>query len=306
MKAMKAKKILQFVLTLAMVVIFAGTSFAEKKKVAVMGFDDGTLDHWWGDTWKVGDGIADMFVTSLVKMGRFSVIERQQLEKVMKEQSLGLSGMIDPKQAKEVGKLAGVDYLITGKVTVFETHKKEMKAGKLFGDALGGMQVDTTEGNCQVDARMIDVKTGEIVSADMGKGQSSKSGVSFNQGDLQGMEFGGSDFESNVLGAATRKSVDDLAAKFGAAVGLVGSVASIEANGSVYIDLLKSDGIKNGMKFTVKRKTGTMMIKGEEKAKWSDVGEIEVTEAGDEYSVAKTKSGGPFQVGDQVKAKEGK
>lgn len=299
---MNLKNMFRGLVSLLLVVFLSGISFADKKKVAVMGLDDGTVEHWWGEEMKVGNGISDMLVTSLVKMGRFSVIERQEIEKVMKEQSLGLSGMVDPAQAKEVGKLAAVDYVITGKVTLFEVKKEEMKAGKLFGSALGGASVETTKGLCQIDVRIVDVQTGEIIMAEQGKGESSKSGVSFNQGDLAGMEFGGSDFEGTVLGAATRKSVDDVAAKFAAAVPLVGSVASVEADGSVIIDLLKSDGLKKGMKLTIERKGKTMMIKGKEVTKWDPVGEIEVMDAGDEYSTAKVKSGTP-QVGDQVKVK---
>lgn len=293
---MKAKKVLQFVLILALVAVFAGTSFAEKKKVAVMGLDDGTVEHWWGDEMKVGDGISDMLVTSLVKMGRFSVIERQQLEKVMKEQSLGLSGMIDPSQAKEVGKLAGVDYLITGKVTLFEVKKDTMKAGKF----LGGANIDTTKGLCQLDVRIIDVQTGEIIVAEQGKGESSKSGISFNQGDLAGMEFGGSDFEGTVLGAATRKAVDDIAAKFGAKAPLVGSVADVQP-GKVIIDLLASEGMKKGMKVLIRRKIGSIVIKGVEKPKYEEGSELFVIETSEDYTTCGVKvQKGEIAVGDQV------
>ena len=60
---------------------------------------------------------------------------------------------------------------------------------------------------------------------------------------------------------------------------------------------------KKGMKLTVERKGKTMMIKGKEVVKWDPVGEIEVIDAGDEYSTAKVKSGSGLQVGDQVKVK---
>lgn len=293
---MKFKNIFSVAMTLALVVVLAGTSFAAKKKVAVMGLDDGTVDHWWGDEMKVGDGISDMLVTSLVKMGRFSVIERQQLEKVMKEQSLGLSGMIDASQAKEVGKLAAVDYIITGKVTLFEVKKEEMKAGKF----LGGASVETTKGLCQVDVRIVDVQTGEIIVAEQGKGESSKSGISFNQGDLAGMEFGGSDFEGTVLGAATRKAVDDIAAKFGTKAPLVGSVADVQP-GKVIIDLLASEGMKKGMKVIIRKKTGSIMIKGVEKPKYEEGSELFVLEATEDYTTCGVKvQKGEIAVGDQV------
>lgn len=44
----------------------------------------------------------------------YDVIERDQLEKIIKEQRLGLSGALDESSAAEVGKLAGLDVIILG------------------------------------------------------------------------------------------------------------------------------------------------------------------------------------------------
>lgn len=46
--------------------------------------------------------------------GRFTVVERRDLEKVLQEQRLELTGLVDAKQAVEIGKMAGVDAVLMG------------------------------------------------------------------------------------------------------------------------------------------------------------------------------------------------
>ena len=42
---------------------------------------------------------AEMLTTALAKTGEFIVVERAVLDKVLKEQSLGLAGFVDPSTA---------------------------------------------------------------------------------------------------------------------------------------------------------------------------------------------------------------
>lgn len=63
--------------------------------------------------------MADMLVTSLVKSGRYRVIERQEIEKIINEQQLGQSGMVTAQSAAKVSQLLGVEIAIIGNVTEF-------------------------------------------------------------------------------------------------------------------------------------------------------------------------------------------
>ncbi len=58
-----------------------------------------------------------------VKTDFYDVIERDQLERIMKEQRLSLSGALDESSAAEVGKLLGLDVMIMGNVSY--THNDE-------------------------------------------------------------------------------------------------------------------------------------------------------------------------------------
>ena len=82
---------------------------ASVKRVAVSALN--------GPNQTLSTSIADSFVPDLMEMG-FSVVERTQLERVLKEQSLQLTGAVDPATLKEVGRIAGVDALLVGDYSV--------------------------------------------------------------------------------------------------------------------------------------------------------------------------------------------
>jgi hypothetical protein len=86
---------------------------AERKSVAVVEFqtkgDLGIPD--------AGSIVAEWMISSLLKTGKFALKERVLLKKVLEEQVLGLSGLIDEKTlAAQAGKLFGVEAIITGTV----------------------------------------------------------------------------------------------------------------------------------------------------------------------------------------------
>src|SRR5438552_12401741 len=96
-----------------------------KKQIAVLDFDFATVDlgladRAYGGKQNLARRVADKLVTSLVGLGTCQVIERSQLEKVLREQNLGSQGRIDASTAAKVGRILGVDALIIGNVSIFE------------------------------------------------------------------------------------------------------------------------------------------------------------------------------------------
>ena len=60
---------------LCLMVIFSLNSSAQKKRIAVLNFDYGTVGyHWWGD-YDIGKGMADQVVDALLDEGSFRVVE---------------------------------------------------------------------------------------------------------------------------------------------------------------------------------------------------------------------------------------
>jgi TolB-like protein len=86
-------------------------------KVAVLNFTD--LNGYES---AFGYFIAEELTTQLVGYtpGRLQVVERQQLSRILAEQQRTSSALFDQKNIAQVGKLLGVECLITGSITNFE------------------------------------------------------------------------------------------------------------------------------------------------------------------------------------------
>src|SRR5947199_8037995 len=104
---------------------------AAKPRIAVLELKNKADNQWW---YHGGAAAAqDVFVTEMVKSGKFRVVEREQLEALMKEKNLTLSGDVDPATAVRVGKLLGVNYLLTGAVTEYGAEEKGAHGGGFRG-----------------------------------------------------------------------------------------------------------------------------------------------------------------------------
>lgn len=147
---------------------FAPAAFAnDKPRIAVMEFENKADNQYW---WRGGAAaIQDVFVTELVKSGKFRVIDRERLNTLLQEQNLSSSGRIDPSSLVRVGKLIGVDYFLVGSVTEYG---KENKGGGGFG-----ISVRKSKFTGAANARLIDAETGEIIWADEGRAEESNSKV---------------------------------------------------------------------------------------------------------------------------------
>jgi hypothetical protein len=58
-----------------------------------------------------------------VKTAIFSFVERTEMERILKEQQLGMSGVIDDTQAAAVGKILGIDAIISGSTNWNENYE---------------------------------------------------------------------------------------------------------------------------------------------------------------------------------------
>jgi curli biogenesis system outer membrane secretion channel CsgG len=110
--------------------MFLTTAWA-KDHVAIMDFENKSQHGGW----RLGQGASDILTTELVKAGKFDVMERDRLAAIIKEQNLGASGRIDPSTAARIGKIIGVEYIITGAITEYGQSKsslgfQDIKLGK--------------------------------------------------------------------------------------------------------------------------------------------------------------------------------
>jgi curli biogenesis system outer membrane secretion channel CsgG len=173
---MKLRLVVGVVAAVAAAAAMTGSAQAQGAKrptVAVMDFDYGTVDNWWGQ-YDIGKGMADQVVDALVNDGSFRVIERKKLDTVLAEQDFAQSDRADPSAAKlaKIGKVLGVKYIIAGSITKFSTESRG-GAVRVKGIGLGGKKAKS---EVALTARVIDATTGEIMISAKGLGESSKGG----------------------------------------------------------------------------------------------------------------------------------
>jgi curli biogenesis system outer membrane secretion channel CsgG len=284
---------------------------APKKRIAVMNFEDKTdKSYGWGGHYKdAGEGMADMLITALVKTGRYLVVERTELQKVMEEQALGLSGAVTQQTAAKVGELLGAELAVFGVVSEFGYSKGEMGGAKK-GVGGFGVGVKSQTATVAVDVRMVNTSTGEIIGAEDVRKDEKKRGLKFSNADLA---FGSqSDFDETLVGKATRDAIEEIVKLLDKqAPNIPWRAKVVIAQGEqVIINAGASGGVQVGHQFIVMRPgeelvdpdTGLSLGSMESK-----IGEIEVVNnmMGDgKASQCKVLTGSGFERGDIVRLKE--
>lgn len=129
---------LLYLLTIALLIPFCASAEFKKTKIAVLDFQ---LQGEEFENKDMGTIVAEWFITAMVREGRFDVVERRMLEKILGEQKLAMTGVVDASSATQIGKLLGVKVIITGSVMKFR---------------------DITE----INARIIDVESASIIAAE--------------------------------------------------------------------------------------------------------------------------------------------
>src|SRR5262249_23421834 len=90
-----------------------------------------------------GSIVAGSIVTNLFKLGRrdFKVIEREALQSIIKEISIGQAGVLDVETAKEIGKIAGIDVILVGRVLQYKVDQNEAEGRKTVTIQVGSRTV---------------------------------------------------------------------------------------------------------------------------------------------------------------------
>lgn len=107
-------------------------------------------------------------IYQLSASGWFDLIDYEQLGTIANMHSINMSGMVDTATAVEMGKFAGAEYMVVGYVTGLTT--KENTAFLQGFNAKGGNSQHVVTAN--VALRIVDIKTGRIMVAGLGKGSS--------------------------------------------------------------------------------------------------------------------------------------
>ncbi|HEY6324252.1 MAG TPA: FlgO family outer membrane protein [Thermoanaerobaculia bacterium] len=96
--------------------ILAKVTRQQKHRVAVLPFREIN-----GRKTILDSHLSETLLTELFAAGTLEVVERSLLDKALAEVKLGQTGLIDSATARRVGKVAGVDAIVTGTITELRT-----------------------------------------------------------------------------------------------------------------------------------------------------------------------------------------
>lgn len=120
------------------------------------------------------DSASEYAIYQLLASGWFDLVDYEQLSNIAKMHEINMSGLVDQSTAVQLGKFAGAQFMVVGNVTGLTS--KESGLDYQHGRS-GGLGVDVRTVIANVAIRIVDIETGRIVGAGLGKGESATSNV---------------------------------------------------------------------------------------------------------------------------------
>lgn len=244
------------------------------------------------------NGIEAIVTDVLNRSGRFRLIERNQLQAVLKEQDLATSGRVAAPSGAKTGNVLGAEYLVQVVVTSYETRTsgRDAAVGGLLKRVplISGVNVKSAEGSVGMNFRLIDAQTSEVIHTRQVESKIKESGVSIEgAGIVDDLGLGGfiSEYSRTPIGqaviAGVNKGVYGLVKQIGATP-TQGSVVQSKGD-QVWINLGASV-VAPGDRLLVERQ-GEELIDPDTGISLGEtstpVGEIEVAKVEEKFSIAR-------------------
>lgn len=300
---------------------------ADKKKVAVLDFNYATVMNSvqavFGTNQDIGKGISDLLINQLLADGTYRLIERNALDKILKEQNFSNSDRVDASSAAKIGKILGVDAIITGDITQFGRDDQSKNIGGAAAShwgakyGLGNVGTKKAKAVVEITARIVDVNTAEILASATGHGESQRGGTNllggggdWGAGGGGHVDMGSSNFGQTIIGEAVKGAVTQLGqnldAKAGAlphtVVQIKGVVADATGN-TLIINVGTKDGVHIGDHLAVSRVSKVIKdpVSGKPlRSVAEQIGELQITSADEGSAVGTFVGAGQPKVGDSV------
>lgn len=135
-------KKISLIIMLLMVFAMTATAQNKKMKIAVMDFKAGV-----GVNANEVEGLSDMLINTMFETKKFDIVERSQINQVLKEQKL--QGDLTVQQCVQVGRILGVESVLIGTVNFLAEHKN---------------YDGSVSGEYNVDIRAVSVESGQILT----------------------------------------------------------------------------------------------------------------------------------------------
>ncbi len=263
-----------------------------KLRVGVVNFQNKTPSKYIG----IGEAAADILGTILQKTGRFIIIPQQDVASILGQQAMGASGAVNPATAAKMGKILGLNAMVTGAITAYS----EAEEGSDYLVYKKKKQI----ARVTVDYRIVDTTTGIQIVADSGQGvYEKKTGGALGLGSKSSYD---ADLRDGALRDALTKAMVNMLPQF-ESQDWSGRIASIKGR-TVYLNAGKKTGLKVGDLLII-QELGEEIIDPQTNVSLGRApglvkGELMVTGFfGRDGSVATIKSGAGFKTNDLVKYK---
>ncbi len=111
---------------------------------------------------ELGNKVTDLLFANLVVNPELYLVEREDLAKLLDEQQLNISGIVNPRAATKVGQLTGAKILVAG--SVMEVNDKLYLVAKVIGTETSRVFGASVKGNVGDDLDVLAEQLGEKVS----------------------------------------------------------------------------------------------------------------------------------------------
>lgn len=211
-----------------------------KKKLAVAKFENATR---FGKR-RLGENMTNVLTTELSKTQRFVLLERSDVDKILDQLALSQSGITEGT-LKQI-QLLDADFILTGAVTHYAV--TTTGSSNLF------TQSKTQKAEVGADVRIVDVRTGEILLSESGKGSTEKE---FDK--VLGMgEDGG--YDESLEMDAFRIAVIDLVENIVSTIDKTPWICDVVkiSDSKLYIDAGRKSNLKKGVILNIYQKGETI------------------------------------------------
>lgn len=278
---------------------YDGREDCVKPSVAVMKFENrAPFPH----NWKIGDGMKEILVDRLMATNRFRVIERPEIDSVIRELQFQNSGLTRQQRRAPVGRLTNVEYLIKGTVTDFG---HVAAARGFFGTNNLRIFGGGNRAVMGVIVYIVEVESGEIIASTSIQESVYAGDVSVTAG-YKDVAFGGSVFFKTPLGKATERVVERAVDRVGDTISSrpwVPKLALVQADGTVIINGGEDRGVQPYVMYEVFERGQPIYdpdngdVIGHQPGK--NIGRVMINEIKPRFSVARIVAGqvADFQVG---------
>jgi curli biogenesis system outer membrane secretion channel CsgG len=221
--------------SLALLMTVPSRGFAQGKiRVAIWEFENHAGSNYWYSN-QLGPAARNQIDTELSEnqllSSKFSVVERDKLNLVLKEQGLATAGAVDPTTAAKVGKLLGVQYVVMGGIDKFNIDVTKAAVGPF---SVGGQMVQSF---ATISLRFVDTTTAERVVSISADGD-----VKTGSGFLKGTSLS-RDTEWGIASETIQKAAKAVVSKLGSG-DYLSRIASAAAPGGVQGKIIKVEGTK--------------------------------------------------------------